>query len=371
MARAHDELVGRLVGPGFLALGRLTPRSDRMTATGGAAFTTTVRMVDRVHGDTAIVRAATAPTATAGLAIVHVAVVRVRHSADRCKARAVHDALFARIEAQDRHALVAPDELGIGAGRPRDLATLARLQLDVVDDGADRHRRKRHGIARLHVHGLARHDLVTGGDALRRQDVGELAVLVFDQRNESGPVRIIFKTLDRCRHVELAALEVDDAVRTLVAATDETRRHAAVIVTPARRGQPFGQALYRLALVEARTVDDHQLALTWRYRLEFLECHCLVLTASQRPVATSIDWPSARVTTAFFTSLCRPVVLRKRFTFPLRSSVLTDITFTPNSASIAALISGLVALRATLKTTWFCSEAMVDFSVMTGLTITS
>ena len=37
----------------------------------------------------------------------------------------------------------------------------------------------------------------------------------------------------------------------------------------------------------------------------------------------------------------------------------------------ALLISGFDALRATLKTTWFCSEAMVDFSVMAGLTITS
>jgi hypothetical protein len=51
--------------------------------------------------------------------------------------------------------------------------------------------------------------------------------------------------------------------------------------------------------------------------------------------------------------------------------VLTPVTLTPNSASTAALIYGFVALWATLKTTWFRSEAMVDFSVMAGLTITS
>jgi hypothetical protein len=47
------------------------------------------------------------------------------------------------------------------------------------------------------------------------------------------------------------------------------------------------------------------------------------------------------------------------------------VTLTPNSASIADLISGFVAFLATLKTTWFRSEAIVDFSVMAGLTITS
>src|SRR5262245_12505482 len=216
MARAHNELVGRLVGPGLLAFGRLAPRSDRMAATGGAAFTTAVRMVDRVHGDAAIVRTPAPPAATTGLAVVHVAMVRVRYRADCCDAGTVHDALLARIQAQDRHALVATDELCVGASRARDLTALAWLELDVVDDRANRHRGKRHGVARLHVHGLASHDLIAGGDALRSQDVGELAILVLDQRDERGPVRIILKTLDCRRHVELAALEVDDAVRTLV-----------------------------------------------------------------------------------------------------------------------------------------------------------
>ena len=39
---------------------------------------------------------------------------------------------------------------------------------------------------------------------LRRQDVGELAVLVADQRDEGGAVRVVFEPLDRRRHVDLA-----------------------------------------------------------------------------------------------------------------------------------------------------------------------
>src|SRR6185436_10866378 len=83
MTRAHDEFVGRLVGPGLLALGRLAPRGDRMTAAGCAAFAAAMRVVDRVHGDAAIVRTLAQPALAAGLAEIDVAVVRVGHRTHR------------------------------------------------------------------------------------------------------------------------------------------------------------------------------------------------------------------------------------------------------------------------------------------------
>src|SRR5262249_57129286 len=146
---------------------------------------------------------------------------------------AVDEALLGRVEPQDDVVAVTTDDLRIGAGRARDLAALAELELDVVHDGADRNVAERHGIARLHVDMLARHDRIAGGDPLRRQDIGELAVLVLDERNEGGAVRIVFKPLDGRRHVELAALEVDLAVGLLVATTTETHGDAAIVVAAA------------------------------------------------------------------------------------------------------------------------------------------
>ena len=52
---------------------------------------------------------------------------------------------------------------------------------------------------------------------LRRQDVGQLAVLVLHQRDERAAVRIVLEPLHRRRHVELAALEIDEAIRTACA----------------------------------------------------------------------------------------------------------------------------------------------------------
>src|SRR3546814_11440268 len=53
VTRPDDHLVGLLVVTGARALGRLAPRGHRMTAARGAAFTTAVRVVDRVLGDAA------------------------------------------------------------------------------------------------------------------------------------------------------------------------------------------------------------------------------------------------------------------------------------------------------------------------------
>jgi hypothetical protein len=53
---------------------------------------------------------------------------------------------------------------------------LADLQLDVVHDRADRDVADRHGVAGLHVDLTRRPRPVADGQALRRQDVGELAV---------------------------------------------------------------------------------------------------------------------------------------------------------------------------------------------------
>ena len=116
-------------------------------------------------------------------------------------------------------------------------------------------------------------DLVADGQTLRRQDVGNLVVLIADQRDEGGPVRIVFQALDRRGHVPLAALEIDDPVFGLVAATDPARRDASGVVAAALLGKPLGQRLLGLALVEARPVDDHQVTRTGGDRIELLECH--------------------------------------------------------------------------------------------------
>ena len=94
----------------------------------------------------------------------------------RGEALAVDQALLAGVQADRDVALVATHDLGVGAGRAGQSAALADLQLDVVDDRADRHVADRHRVARLDVDLLAGRHLIADSQTLRGQDVGLLAV---------------------------------------------------------------------------------------------------------------------------------------------------------------------------------------------------
>src|SRR5690606_10226971 len=179
-----------------LAPRRLAPRSDRVTTTRGTTFTTTMRVIDRVHCNAANVRTLATPYLTTGLTVVDVAMVRAGHCTDRSEAGTWNQTLFTGVEAQNGHALIAADELGIGASRTCDLTALARLQLDVMNDRANRHGSERHCVARLHVDGIACNNLVADSQTLRSQDVGQFTVFVTDQRDERSTIWIVFQTFD-------------------------------------------------------------------------------------------------------------------------------------------------------------------------------
>ncbi len=182
-----------------------------MTATGCPAFTTTVGVIDRVHGHTANGRADTHPAFAAGFAEVDVHVVRVGHGTDCREAGLVDHAHFAGLQTDLSVTFRTAHELSVGPCGAGQLAALAGLELDIVDDRPDRHGAKRHGVAGLHVRALGGKDGVAFGQTLRSQDVGLLAVLVLDQGDEGRAVGIIFQTQDR-RFARLHALEVDLSV---------------------------------------------------------------------------------------------------------------------------------------------------------------
>ncbi len=142
-----------------------------------------------------------------------------------------------------------------------------------MDDGADRHRTQLHRVARLDVDLVARNHRIADRQTLRRHDVGKLAVLVLDKGDERRTARIELQPLDQRRHAMLGALEIDDAIALLVAAAAPAHGDAAGVVAATFFGQAFGQRLDRTALVEAGTVDQHQLALGVGHRPVVFERH--------------------------------------------------------------------------------------------------
>src|SRR4051812_15811943 len=133
---ADDQLVTGLAAPGA-TLG-LAVRVHRVATTGRLALTATVRVVDRVHGDTADGRALALPAHAAGLAPVDVRLLGVADLADGGAAAHVDVADLAGRHPQLGERAFLGDELDAGAGRAGDLGPSARAQLDGVHDRTDR-----------------------------------------------------------------------------------------------------------------------------------------------------------------------------------------------------------------------------------------
>src|ERR1700761_5504097 len=121
---AHDEGVAGLATtrPAL----RLALRVARVPATGGLALTTTVRVVDRVHGHTTDGRALALPPHPAGLAPVDVRLVGVADLADGGAAAHVDATDLAGRHTQRGVRALATEQLDAGPGRTGDLRPAAR-----------------------------------------------------------------------------------------------------------------------------------------------------------------------------------------------------------------------------------------------------
>jgi ADP-ribosylglycohydrolase len=117
-----------------------------------------------------------------------------------------------------------------------------------MHDRADRHVFERHRIARLHVNLFAGDELVARIHALRSEDVSERAVIVLQERDVGGAVRIIFDTVNSADDFSFDALEIDVAQRALVTAAAETNGDAAIVVARARVRLADGEAFSGLPL---------------------------------------------------------------------------------------------------------------------------
>src|SRR5450432_210381 len=355
-----------------------------MPPAGRSAFAAAHRVVDRVHGDAAVVRPATEPARAPGLAERNVGVVRVRHLTDGRVAVEVDHADLARRQADLRVVAVFRHERRRGARRADELAALPLLQLDVVDHRAEGDVAERHRVAGLDVGVAAGDDLVADLHAVGRQDVALVAVDVVEERDARGAVGIVLDGEDDRGHADLVALPVDDAVALLMAAAPEARGDTAVVIPAAGVRLVLDELAQRLrALRDLHEVRDRVEAPRRRGRLEVLDSHgpvpasCvlflrLVPAYSLASEKKSIASPSFRVTIAFFQFCILPLPRPMRRSLPRISMVLTPVTFTLKRRCTASRIWILFASRATSKTTWLCfSRSKVAFSVrMIGLRMT-
>ena len=169
-------------------------------------------MIDGVHDNAADGRANAQMTLAASLTDAHVLVLGVANRSDGSAGVDGHLADFAGGQADLRERAFLGHDLRGGAGSANHLAALAYLDLNVVDQGAQRDVGQRQAVAGLDVGVDAAHHGVANLQVQRREDVSLLAVGVNQESDEAGTVGIVLDGGNLRGDVVLVALEVDDAV---------------------------------------------------------------------------------------------------------------------------------------------------------------
>src|SRR6266849_5578914 len=274
----NDHAASALVLAGLVAFCEGAPGTHRILACGGLAFTSTVRMVDRIHRDAAHGGSHAAPADAAGLADRLEAVLFVADLTDGGAAIDVHLADLARTQPQLRVAALSRKQLNRGARGARELCAPAGLHLDAVNRSADRDVPKRQGIARLDRGLHPGHELRAGSHTLGRNDVAALAVGIAEQGDVRAPVRVVFEPLDLGRNTVLVAAKIDDAVILLVPAALVAHRDVAVDIAAGLLGLLLDYGLIRPALVQIRIYELDELPPAGRGRFELYERHGLLLS---------------------------------------------------------------------------------------------
>ena len=204
-----------------------------MTTTRCPTFTTTVRVINRVHN------AHHAPTG----ARLH---VRIRPALPKFwLLLSGFDTAPTVASIPDGPYASSPETGGSEHSHHRDqqtertcrqrgnLTALAWLHLDVVNDRTDWHARKWHRITGLDI-AFAEAITCRHTQALRRQNIRLFAVFISYQRDKRRPVGIIFNPLNRCRHVQFVAFEINNTVQPFRPATAAAGCNTSGVVAAAR-----------------------------------------------------------------------------------------------------------------------------------------
>ena len=245
-----------------------------MTTTRGLALTTTVGVVDRVHGHTAHGRANTFPAHPTSLAPVDVGLLRVAHLADRGAAPDIDHPSLTRGHPQGGQLALASQQLDPRTSGAGQFGAAARAQFHGVDGGADRDIAQRQIIAGTDVSAFSGLHPGPLGQTLRSENVSLLAVGVVQQRDPSSAVRVVLDLGDSGRDsVLVIAAEVHQAVGLLVTAANVASGDPALVVAATGLRLRRQQGLLRGGAGHLDEVSDARPATTRSGRLVFADTH--------------------------------------------------------------------------------------------------
>jgi len=210
-----------------------------------ATFTTTHRVIMRVHNDTTVVRTTSEPTATSCLTGRLQRMIAVTNTTYSCLASTEDFASLTRGQLDNAIAAFTRSELSEVSCRTHEECTLSRTKLDVVDDGTNGDVLQRKSITNFRSSFSARHQRLTDLQSVGSNNITFFAVSVEEESDASRTIRIVLNRLHDSGNTIFLSLKVDKAIFLLVTATHIADSHLTNIVTAAGRALAVDERLLR------------------------------------------------------------------------------------------------------------------------------
>jgi hypothetical protein len=221
-----------------------------MTPTRGTPLTTTMGVIDRVHGNTANRWTNTTPASCPGFTKLPRAMLIISNNTDRGAAGYMNFPHFARAQPQLRVVTFTRHQLCRGAGRSRNLPALARAHFNIVHDATHRDLTQRHTVTGPDGCILARKQGVARLDALWRQYIAALAVGIAKQSQVRTAVGVVFDMLNLRWDIDLIAPKINETIVVAVASARMATSHAPMMVAPTSMRLAVHEAFDRPTLMQ-------------------------------------------------------------------------------------------------------------------------
>jgi len=216
-----------------------------MSAAAGLAFSPAHRMVDRVHGNAAVVRFLAHVTFLAGFAELDIHVFNIADLADSGAAFNMNLSDFAARQLDLGIFAFFSAERGDLSCRSDHSGAASRNHFNIMDFQADGNILDFQAVAGFQFRFFAVHDDIADLEAVRCDNVLLLAVSIEQQGDISRAVGIVFERADGSLDSILVAMEVNQPEQAFGAAAAETAGDTTSVISAAGSSLADGKTLFR------------------------------------------------------------------------------------------------------------------------------
>src|SRR5437870_381804 len=177
-------------------------------------------MIDGVHHHSAHVRTTPLPPRASRFAARYIHVIDVSHLANRGEAVFMNPSNFTGRHFHQRVTALDVGQRRLLPSTACNLSAAAWSQFNIVNVSAKGNGTKRQRISQIRRSVISGDDSRTDSKSVRRENVTQFAIRIFDESNAGGAVRVVLDPDYFSWDIALASFKIDLAIFLLMAAAD-------------------------------------------------------------------------------------------------------------------------------------------------------